>query len=305
MQTQANDGLNRIIPEVRMKIISRMVRALTATLFDAAVVIRCWPHPMELTVHLQHPRDWIESVGSDAAALELTRLGLWVTAIWLSVGLGAALLAAAPGRAGAVGRVLARRTLPAVLRRVVVGSIGIGIVLTPVHAGAAPASSAAPTTSTASTDSPANPEPGPDIGWPTDGGGPPVDIPWPTSPAPPASTPSQPVPTPTPTPTPTSAPVPTPTATATPLPKPPIGTDQTDTKKPGTDENGAEQTTVRSGDSLWVIAARRLGPTATPAQVAAAWPAWYSANRDVIGDDPGLLHPGQVLVIPTSKGSTA
>ncbi|MDM7853981.1 LysM peptidoglycan-binding domain-containing protein [Cellulomonas alba] len=55
---------------------------------------------------------------------------------------------------------------------------------------------------------------------------------------------------------------------------------------------------VRRGDSLWRIAARHLPPGADDATIAAAWPAWYAANRDTIGDDPGLLLPGQVLAVP-------
>jgi nucleoid-associated protein YgaU len=56
---------------------------------------------------------------------------------------------------------------------------------------------------------------------------------------------------------------------------------------------------VRAGDCLWLIAARRLGPGATPAQVAASWPAWYAANRSVIGADPRVVRPGELLVPPT------
>jgi nucleoid-associated protein YgaU len=55
---------------------------------------------------------------------------------------------------------------------------------------------------------------------------------------------------------------------------------------------------VRPGDSLWLIAAHRLGPNARPADVAAAWPRWYAANRDVIGADPDLIRPGQLLTPP-------
>lgn len=55
---------------------------------------------------------------------------------------------------------------------------------------------------------------------------------------------------------------------------------------------------VHRGDTLWGIAARHLGDDATPAEVARAWPHWYAANRDVIGDDPDLLLPGQVLTAP-------
>ena len=55
---------------------------------------------------------------------------------------------------------------------------------------------------------------------------------------------------------------------------------------------------MHRGDTLWSIAARRLGEGATDAEVAAAWPRWYAANRDVVGPDPDLLLPGQVLHAP-------
>jgi len=58
---------------------------------------------------------------------------------------------------------------------------------------------------------------------------------------------------------------------------------------------------VHRGDSLWTIARRQLGPGATDAEVAAAWPRWYAANRDVVGPDPGRLQPGQVLTAPGSE----
>ena len=55
---------------------------------------------------------------------------------------------------------------------------------------------------------------------------------------------------------------------------------------------------VAPGDTLWSIAARRLGPGASPALVAATWPRWYAANRPRIGPDPGLIRPGQRLAPP-------
>jgi len=55
---------------------------------------------------------------------------------------------------------------------------------------------------------------------------------------------------------------------------------------------------VRRGDSLWSIAARHLEPDASDAEIAGAWPAWFQANRDLVGDDPDLLRPGQVLRAP-------
>ncbi|MCM0640272.1 LysM peptidoglycan-binding domain-containing protein [Cellulomonas wangsupingiae] len=62
---------------------------------------------------------------------------------------------------------------------------------------------------------------------------------------------------------------------------------------------------VQPGDTLWAVAARSLGPGASDAAIAAEWPRWYAANASVIGPDPDLLHPGQVLTAPTAPdGST-
>ena len=56
---------------------------------------------------------------------------------------------------------------------------------------------------------------------------------------------------------------------------------------------------VRRGDTLWDLAAARLAPDAEDAEIAAAWQAWWERNRLVIGPDPDLILPGQVLVVPT------
>jgi nucleoid-associated protein YgaU len=58
---------------------------------------------------------------------------------------------------------------------------------------------------------------------------------------------------------------------------------------------------VRRGDCLWDIAARSLGPHASPAAVAHEWPRWFAVNRTVIGDDPDLLLPGTVLRAPAPE----
>ncbi|GAA1700230.1 LysM peptidoglycan-binding domain-containing protein [Kribbella yunnanensis] len=60
----------------------------------------------------------------------------------------------------------------------------------------------------------------------------------------------------------------------------------------------ASRVTVAAGDSLWGLAARELGPRATEQEIAARWPQWYAANRQVIGSDPNLILPGQVLRVP-------
>lgn len=56
--------------------------------------------------------------------------------------------------------------------------------------------------------------------------------------------------------------------------------------------------TVVEGDSLWAIAQAALPGDPDVDDVARAWPAWYEANRDVVGPDPDLIHPGQVLLVP-------
>ena len=56
--------------------------------------------------------------------------------------------------------------------------------------------------------------------------------------------------------------------------------------------------TVQRGDSLWSIAAAHLPRHVDAAEVAAAWPRWYDANRAVIGSDPDLILPGTELIAP-------
>ncbi len=55
---------------------------------------------------------------------------------------------------------------------------------------------------------------------------------------------------------------------------------------------------VSPGDTLWGLAAQQLGPHSSIEETAAAWPAIYSLNRDLIGPDPDVLEPGQRLVLP-------
>jgi hypothetical protein len=47
--------------------------------------------------------------------------------------------------------------------------------------------------------------------------------------------------------------------------------------------------TVRPGDNLYEIAARHAVP--------GGWSALYAANRSVVGDDPGLIRPGEDLTL--------
>jgi nucleoid-associated protein YgaU len=62
--------------------------------------------------------------------------------------------------------------------------------------------------------------------------------------------------------------------------------------------NADDEIVVRRGDTLWAVAARYLGSAVTAAEVAAAWPRWYAANRAVIGRDPDHIEPGMRLHPP-------
>lgn len=51
--------------------------------------------------------------------------------------------------------------------------------------------------------------------------------------------------------------------------------------------------TVQHGDTLWDIASRAYGDPED-------WDTIYAANKGVIGDNPNLIKPGQVLSIPVN-----
>ncbi|MCW2542656.1 MAG: Peptidoglycan-binding lysin domain protein [Frankiales bacterium] len=61
---------------------------------------------------------------------------------------------------------------------------------------------------------------------------------------------------------------------------------------------------VQRGDSLWAIAARALGPSASTRQIAQDWPQWWRANAAQIGSNPDLIHPGAVLLQPATHGES-
>jgi len=73
--------------------------------------------------------------------------------------------------------------------------------------------------------------------------------------------------------------------------------DVSDDESTVTEPSTPRSVVVDGGDSLWSITDDLLGGASDTA-VARAWPALYDANRDVVGRDPNLIHPGQELVVP-------
>lgn len=67
------------------------------------------------------------------------------------------------------------------------------------------------------------------------------------------------------------------------------------------DHPGAETWIVEAGDHLWAIAAEtvadRTGHT-DDESVGAYWQRLIEANLHIVGDDPDLIHPGQIIELP-------
>lgn len=259
------------------------VRLLALAAVDAWAIAALRPDAPQLVDHLAHPDRWAERAGIDAVVTALASAFIWLLALWLAIGLLAAVLARAPGALGQASAHLAAVVLPRGIYRVVAGATGLGVLLTPVAAAATTAPGQSARASAAAS------APAPTPTWPTTGPERPLPIPaWPTSPHSRAATP--PGPSPRRTRPPATPPPATPPAPVTPGPSTQDG--------PAGNSSARARVVVRRGDSLWLIAANRLGANADPSQIATEWPRWYAANRDTIGPDPNLLLPGQVLQAP-------
>ena len=251
------------------------------------------------------PRAAAHALGSPstdltAPVVAVATLLAWLCIAWLAL---ICLLAGAATAPGAIGRVAARSAricTPWAVRRLLAGTLGLSTLL------------AAPTAALAdSTPVPARPAPATlDLGvdWPGLGRlgsapAPTAGVAGPQAPAPPGPAPAVRAPVPASPTTPASSTTPATPALPAPAAAPPSGPvadppspARTGPAAPG--GAGATAVVVQPGDSLWTVTARALGPSATPRAVAAAWPAWWEANREVLGPDPGLIHPGDRLVPP-------
>jgi hypothetical protein len=267
---------------------------LAVTVALDAVALECLrPRWTDLARNLAAPHIWVARVGADRAAVTVGCAALWCVALWLALGLTAALVAAVPGRLGRWASHAARQLLPDAMLRAVAGAAGLSILIAPIaadakgiggHGALGATSRAGLGTSGPSpswpTDAP--PRTGVRIGWPTDTAGRSMPVPaLPTSSAPAAPAPAVPAP-------------------AVPAHSGPHA--HPHRPAPGVAPlAGDGEVHVKPGDSLWLIAAQRLGSDASPRVIAATWPHWYAANRQVIGADPSMLQPGEVLHAPSDR----
>ncbi|HEU5008686.1 MAG TPA: hypothetical protein VFT67_17065 [Jatrophihabitantaceae bacterium] len=236
---------------------------ITAGACVAVVALR--GAPLRVARHAAHPGRWLDAAGADAVAGALAATALWLLAAWVAVGLLAALAGRLPGAAGVFAQRIAAVALPRALYRAAVGAAGLGVLLSPAVASAAAPHPGGTASAAAS-----------------------IPVPSPLTPTTSLRAPQLPV---------DSAPVAGSPAVHAPAVRsgdvhPPAG--------PGRGA-GTPNVTVRPGDSLWRIAAAHLGRAPTAARVAGAWPRWFAANRAVIGADPDLLVPGEVLHAPHSS----
>lgn len=252
-------------------------RVVLGAAVAALLLLLAAPSPGSAVRALRAAADATDPTGPLVA---LVALLAWVLAGWLLL---TALLTTGAHLPGLVGRLLdavARRVAPAAVRRAVEVALGLTVAVGALGASPAAAASGAdvgPAAATASLD------------WgaagPVDAGGgldrPAAGAPATTRPsAPPAARLDWPG---------VDAPVPA-DATAD------------DAARP------ADAVVVQPGDTLWGLAAEDLqarGSTApSNADIAQAWPTWWAANRDAVGDDPDLLHPGTPLLRPPADGGT-
>jgi hypothetical protein len=253
--------LIRQAEEVEMSI-RRLVVTVAAMAAIAAALAALTPPFAELTGSLTAAQRTVDTRGADVLIASAAALLAWAAWAWGALGLALTAASALPGVAGGAARLALQVALPAGARRGAALLLGLGLgVAGPLLASAVP--QFAPTASAA-----AGAESVPD--WPAPG---PAAAPvpdWPAGPAPTGAAPTGEAPA-APSTAPTTAPA-------------------------------SDSRVVVRGDCLWHIAADsllgQLGRLPSDGEVAAAVQAWWSANADVIGPDPDLLVPGQVLRPP-------
>jgi nucleoid-associated protein YgaU len=218
------------------------------------------------------------TANSDQLLVSSAAVAAWLGLGWLGVAVFLEVASVLPGAAGRGCAAVAAKTTPTLVRRIVQAAIGVSVLAGPLIA--APAFAAGPSTNTTTSTS--------------------VDRPNSAV----ASSPPETSPTPFALDRPATAFVPSAPPPATKRsPAGPAalvtGNAHRDAGEPSTDSTAGY--VVRRGDTLWDIAARHLGPSASAVDISRAWPAWYDANRAVIGPDPSVIRPGELLSAPSAS----
>lgn len=258
-------------------------RTLTAVVAALAALLLSAPSPSAAVASLALGGSHPDPTGPLVAAVALLA---WAVAGWLAVTVTVVLLSRVPGLLGRTARALAVRVAPATVRRALEAALGLTVAVGALGpttalaaAGTGPSAAVAPTPGAAW-----------DLDWPSSAGAPARE-----RVGPPATTPARP-----PSARPPSAAPPTVRPAAPARTAVPPAAARTSAAVPA-----PAVVVVRAGDSLWSLAEsslRRAGTTPpTDRQVAQAWPRWWAANREVIGDDPDFLLPGTVLRPPVGS----
>ena len=242
------------------------IRLGVVVLADAIAIGLLYPDWRSIAAGARDPGAWIEDAGADTVLSTLAATALWVISVWLGLAFLAVLAGALPGTTGAIARSVANVAVPAIVHRAIAGVLGLGILAAPAVGLASPVPSPTHSASSVST---ATMSPLPAPSWPTASAG---------SARPTVETPGRP-------------------SNTEPLPPPKRGAEPPWHHRRQPPAPNAS-VVVHPGDSLWVIAAARLGQPASDDQIAVAWPSWYAANQVEIGSDPNLIRPGQVLHAP-------
>jgi hypothetical protein len=231
----------------------------TAVMAGAACALSALgPALPELRSALADPQGLVDRSGPDALLLVLVPVLAWLCWAWGAVGLLLTAASTVPGAAGRLAGWLLGHLLPGSARRAAALALGLGLG-TVAPVALLPVSHPLVASAAAAEDVGAEHGPVP-VDWPTT---PAADVvpDWPTGPAdPPGAAPDWP------------------------------------RAAPG-------EHVVLRGECLWDIAADWLeqqapGEPVTAAEVARATRDWWRANATVIGSDPDLLLPGQVLRPP-------
>jgi len=222
----------------------------------------------ELQAAAVDPQGVVDRSGADALVLVVATALAWSCWSWGALGLLLTAASTAPGWSGRLARVVLHGVLPGSARRAAALALGVGLSITApvVLPPAVPLVGVA----TAGTGS-GNGLGAIDVDWPGSSAGW-TSPDWPSAPALPGP----------------AAPDP-----ATPGPAVP----------PDSADRPAGEHVVLRGDCLWDIAtswlqSRQPGTPVPDADVPHAVQAWWQANSAVIGSDPDLLLPGQVLRPP-------